>query len=77
MRMKLKLFRISENLTQKEMADRIGCSCNSYQSVESGRRNGSIPFMQNLQAAFNLEGNFVMELMKNEEIGTKDKRSTD
>lgn len=65
MRLKLKGFRIRQNnLSQKGMADKIGCSLACYQSIESGRRNGSVLFMQKLQKAFNLTGNEVMELME-------------
>ena len=46
------------------MAEKIGVSLACYQSIESGRRNGSIPFMLKLQEAFNLTGNEAMELMK-------------
>lgn len=72
MRLKLKQFRISQNnLTQKDMADKIGCSRRCYQSIESGQRNGSVSFMQKLQKAFNLTGNEVMELMIVEQSSEK------
>lgn len=64
MRLKLKMFRVGQNLTQAEMAEKIGCSLTSYQAIESCRRNGSVPFMQKLQKAFGLTGNEVMDLME-------------
>lgn len=64
MRLKLKAFRAMQNLNQAEMAKKIGCSYTTYNSIETGKRNGSIPFMQKLQKAFDLTGNEVMELME-------------
>lgn len=64
MRKNLQIFRIKHSLTQKEMADRIGVSLACYQSVESGRRNGSVVFIQKLKKAFNLTGDKTLELME-------------
>ena len=78
MRLKLKQFRISQNnLSQKGMSDKIGCSLACYQSIESGRRNGSIPFVQKHQKAFNLSGEEVIEMMENEPNRKKNNCPTD
>lgn len=64
MRKNLQLFRIRHNLTQEQMADKIGVSRACYQSVESGTRNGSTEFMRKLKKAFNLTGDETFELME-------------
>lgn len=54
MRKKLYMFRHSMQLSQAEMAQRIGCSRATYSSIESGSRNGTMTFWNKLQKAFNL-----------------------
>ena len=65
MRLKLKTFRVSQNLTQDEMAAKLGCSRNSYQAIESGNRQGNMKFWCSLREVFNLSD--VWGLMENEE----------
>lgn len=65
MRLKLKTFRVSQNLTQDEMAAKIGCSRNSYQAIERGIRQGNMKFWCSLREVFNLSD--VWEMMENEE----------
>ena len=44
MRVNLKLLRVKHNLTQGEMADRLGVSRVTYCKVENGKTNGSGTF---------------------------------
>lgn len=66
MRLNLKGFRAIRNLTQKEMAERIGCSRVTYSMVERGIRSGSVNgFWKQLQNAFNISDDAMYKLMKN------------
>lgn len=66
MRLNLKGFRASRNLTQKEMAERIGCSRITYSMVERSVRSGSVNgFWKPLQKAFNVSDDSMFKLMKN------------
>lgn len=67
MRTNLKIFRIKQNMTQGEMAEKIGCSLNQYSTIERGVRNGTITFWQNLQKAFGIEDSELWELTKVEQ----------
>ena len=67
MRHKLKLFRLSQNLTQQQMADKMGVSVTTYHLIENGARRGSQAFWCKLQKEFNLEGGFVW-LLQSEQI---------
>lgn len=66
MRMNLKLFRVSQNLSQREMAEKVGVSRANYCSVENGKSNPYTTFWDSLQAVFNLSDSKKGELMKNE-----------
>lgn len=61
-RQKLKVFRVTHNLTQQELADKMGVSLSTYNLIESGKRRGSQKFWLNLQKEFNLDGGKVWEL---------------
>ena len=65
MRHELKVFRVTQNLTQKEMADKLGVSLATYNLIENGARRGSQDFWLNLQKEFNLEGGDVWNLQNN------------
>lgn len=62
MRLALKTFRVSQNLTQRELAHKLGVSVPTYNLIEQGKRRGSQEFWQKLQKEFNLEGGKVWEL---------------
>lgn len=65
MRLNLKIFRISHDLTQEEMAEKIGVSRMTYSNVESGRRGGQLDvFWNNLQKAFNVPDSEMYNIMK-------------
>lgn len=65
MRHELKVFRVTQNLNQKEMAAKTGVSRTTYNLIENGGRRGSQEFWENLQKAFNLEDGQVWNLQKN------------
>lgn len=54
MRKNLYLFRHSLHLSQDKMAQRIGCSRQTYSMIECGTRHGTMTFWNKLQQAFNL-----------------------
>lgn len=66
MRLKLKTFRVSQNLTQQQMADKMGVSVCTYNLIENGKRRGSQAFWGKLQKEFNLEGGFVWLLQSDQ-----------
>lgn len=54
MRTKLKVLRVKEDLTQDEMAKKLGVSRQTYQAIESGERRGSDIFWNNVQTTFEI-----------------------
>lgn len=64
-RTKLKLLRVSHQLTQEEMAKKIGCNRGTYAAIEKGTRDGLSGFWLKLQAAFPSVN--IGELMKVDE----------
>lgn len=67
MRTNLKCFRVKQNLTQEEMADRIGCGRCGYATIEQGTRNGRDHFWASLQKAFNIPDEEMWRLKKKDE----------
>lgn len=63
-RLSLKLFRVSRNLTQKEFAQTIGAGRAMYSLIEKGDRFGSFDFWLNLQKAFDIPDEEMFKLMK-------------
>lgn len=66
-RLQLKVFRVSNGLTQQEMADKLGCTRSRYVGIEAGRRDGGQDFWEALQKAFEIENEKMWELMNKEE----------
>lgn len=67
MRKNLKLFRVEKNMTQEDIANEIGCTRATYQSVEAGARIGTdAGFWIKLQKAFNIPDGDMWALRKNE-----------
>lgn len=67
-RINLKVFRISKQLSQGEMAEKLGMSRSNYAAIETGSRNGLQEFWINLQKIFELSDGEAWRLMqKNEE----------
>ena len=66
MRKNLKILRVSNNLSQIQMAERLGCARSTYQDTESGRRDARWEFWETLQKEFNLSGEEMIQMHKNE-----------
>ena len=65
MRLNLKLFRVSHDLTQEEIAEKIGVSRVTYYNVESGNRGGQLDvFWKNFQEAFDIPDSEMYNIMK-------------
>lgn len=62
MRIKLKVFRVKHNLTQRGIATRLGYKRAYYGHIERGFMAGSDEFWQRLQEAFALTESEVQEL---------------
>lgn len=65
-RKNLKIFRIEHDLTQSDIAQRIGCSRDAYSAIESGSRDPSYNFMENLQTAFGVPAESMWGLLERE-----------
>ena len=65
-RKNLKLFRVGKDLTQEQMAERIGVCKATYNFVEIGKRQGNSAFWQNLQREFDIPDEEMFALMKTE-----------
>jgi len=48
----LRKIREENNLTQSEMAEKIGCSCSNYVKLENDFVKPNFDFMQRLKTAF-------------------------
>lgn len=66
MRTELKIFRIKQNLSQQEMADKIGCKRSTYSAIEKGIRDGKQDFWLALQKAFVIPDGDIWGLMHKE-----------
>lgn len=55
MRMNLKLFRTAKNLSQTEMAKKMGVSYVTYSRIELGKRDGDLKFWNRLKETFGLD----------------------
>ena len=73
MRTELKVLRIKSNLTQKELAEKLGVSYPTYNLIEQGKRKGSTEFWANLQKAFNLTDAEMWQLYANKEYAINPK----
>ena len=69
MRTELKLIRVKNHLTQKEIAERLDITQTTYLAIEKGRRRGSEEFWINLQREFNIPDEKMYSLMKLDEQG--------
>lgn len=66
MRKQLKVFRVLQDLSQCQMAEKLGYERAYYGHVERGLQRGSAEFWQRLQAAFGLTAEAVEGLKHNE-----------
>lgn len=67
MRNRLYIFRHTQRLSQRGMAEKIGCSRATYSSIETGARDGTIKFWRKFQAAFDITDAGLGELMRVDE----------
>ena len=70
----LYLFRHTQRLSQKEIAEKIGCSRATYSSIECGTRNGTMTFWRKLKTAFNITDAEIGGLMSLDENTPKNDR---
>lgn len=66
-RLNLKLFRIAKQMTQGDMAEKLGVSRGMYCNIEKGIRDSSQDFWLNLQKTFNLPDAEMWGLMQKNE----------
>lgn len=66
MRKQLKVFRVLQDLSQCQMAEKLGYERAYYGHVERGLQRGSAEFWRRLQAAFGLPDAKVEELKHND-----------
>lgn len=66
-RINLKVYRVSHNMTQEEFANKIGISRAMYSLIEKGDRFGSFDFWMKLQITFNIPDEEMFKLMKIED----------
>lgn len=65
MRTELKVLRVKNQLTQKQLAEKLGVSYPTYNLVEQGKRKGSTEFWQGIQSLFNLTDAEMWQLYAN------------
>lgn len=68
MREKLIVFRVSHNLTQAGMAEKLGFSRQHYARIESGTQDVSIRFLVKLGEVFKMSIDKARELTKIESV---------
>ena len=67
MRTNLKIFRITQHLSQTEISEKIGCSRATYSAIENGTRDGRPSFWRDLKEKFVIPDSEMWQLMKNDE----------
>ena len=63
-RMALRLFRVSRDLSQNQMAEKLNYSFSHYSLVERGYKDGSQDFWNTLQRVFDIPDSEMWRLMK-------------
>lgn len=69
MRTNLKLLRVKHELSQLQMAEKLGVGRTTYVAIEKGQRDGSMGFWQTVQNVFNIPDAEMWGLMKLEKDG--------
>lgn len=64
MRQKLKLFRVKQNLTQQQIAEKTGVSYATYNLIENGGRRGSQEFWETLQDTYKIDDGEIWRMQK-------------
>ena len=67
MRKNLKKARVIRFMTQKEVADLVGCNRVTYSMVERGERSGTHEFWKAIQNIFDVPDSEMFDLMKIDE----------
>lgn len=67
MRTALKVFRVRNNMTQDDFAEKLGISRGCYSLIEQGKRNGTLEFWNKFYKTFNVPANEMWDLLKNDE----------
>lgn len=70
---KLKILRVSNFLSQKEMANVLNISMPSYRDIESGVSQSKPSFWFTLQKKFNLSDADILEMMRDAATDTTTK----
>lgn len=63
-RIALKQFRIGLQLTQQEMADKLGVHRMKFVAIENGQRHGDYPFWRTFQNVFKVPDEKMWKLQK-------------
>lgn len=63
---KMKILRITHNMTQSDVAEKIGISLSLYNLIENGKRVGSIETWKKIQKLFSLSDKEMWSIMKDE-----------
>lgn len=67
MRTNLKVFRVKQNMTQDDFAEKLGISRSCYALIEKGKRNGTLEFWNKIHKVFNVPTDEMWDLLKNDE----------
>ncbi len=65
MRENLKNARKAANMTQQQVAEKIGISLRYYQNIEQGSRTGDFEIWDNLEDLFNIHQRKLREISDN------------
>lgn len=65
MRENLRNARKAANMTQQQVADKIGISLRYYQNIEQGSRTGDFEIWDNLEDLFNIHQRKLREISNN------------
>ena len=63
-RIELKMFRVRLDISQAEMAERIGVDRSTYSSVENGTRNGTYKFWMKFKTTFDIPESEMWRFMQ-------------
>lgn len=63
--MNLQFYREKANLTQEQLARKVGISISMIQSIEAGRRKGSIETVVRISKALNVTTDELLRVNKN------------
>ena len=61
MRKNLRNLRLNLNLTQREIAEKLGISLRQYQRIEQGKQNGTVNTLLKLKKLLNKPIDFLLE----------------